>query len=132
MQNQKGLKKAIALVENIDYFKLSQNIGIDTLINKKLLAANSIFRYIRKGEVVEIATLNNINAEILEFKVPPNAKITKNLVRDLNIPTGATIAGVIRNGKGLIVLGGFQVEVNDKVLICCTPNTINKMEKLFD
>jgi len=128
----KGVKKTIALVENIDYFKLSQNIGIDTLINKKLLAANSIFRYIRKGEVVEIATLNNINAEILEFKVPPNAKITKNLIRDLNIPTGATIAGVIRNGKGLIVLGGFQVEANDKVLICCTPNTINKMEKLFD
>jgi len=127
----KGVKKTIALVENIDYFKLSQNIGIDTLINKKLLAANSIFRYIRRGEVVEIATLNNINAEILEFKVPPNAKITKNLIRDLNIPTGATIAGVIRNGKGLIVLGGFQVEANDKVLICCTPNTINKMEKLF-
>jgi len=128
----KGVKKTIALVENIDYFKLSQNIGIDTLINKKLLAANSIFRYIRKGEVVEIATLNNINAEILEFNVPHNARITKRIIRELDIPKGATIAGVIRDGKGLIVLGGFQVQVNDKVLICCTPNTINKMEKLFD
>ena len=128
----KGVKKTIALVENIDYFKLSQNIGIDTLINKKLLAANSIFRYIRRGEVVEIATLNNINAEILEFNVIPNSKITKKVIRDLKIPKGATIAGVIRDGIGLIVLGGFQVEPNDKVLICCTPNTINKMEELFD
>ncbi len=128
----KGVKKTIALVENIDYFKLSQNIGIDTLINKKLLAANSIFRYIRKGEVVEIATLNNIDAEILEFKVPPNAKITKKVIRNLSIPKGATIAGVIRNGIGLIVLGGFQVQANDKVLICCTPNTISEMEKLFN
>lgn len=128
----KGVKKTIALVENIDYFKLSQNIGIDTLINKKLLAANNIFRYIRKGEVVEIATLNNINAEILEFNVPHNARITKRIIRELDIPKGATIAGVIRDGEGLIVLGGFQVQANDKVLICCTPNTINKMEKLFD
>lgn len=128
----KGVKKTIALVENIDYFKLSQSIGIDTLINKKLLAANSIFRYIRKGEVVEIATLNNINAEILEFNVTPNTAITKQLVRDLDIPKGATIAGVIRDGEGLIVLGGFQIAPNDKVLICCTPNTINKVEKLFD
>ena len=47
-----GVKKTIALVENMDYFQLSQSIGIDTLINKKLLAANNIFRYIRKGEVV--------------------------------------------------------------------------------
>jgi len=128
----KGVKKTIALVENIDYFKLSQNIGIDTLINKKLLAANSIFRYIRKGEVVEIATLNNINAEILEFNVPQNAKITNNVIRNLAIPKGATIAGVIRDGEGLIVLGGFQVKPNDKVLVCCTPNTINEVEKLFD
>ncbi len=128
----KGVKKTIALVENIDYFKLSQNIGIDTLINKKLLAANSIFRYIRKGEVVEIATLNNINAEILEFNVIPNSKITKKVIRDLKIPKGATIAGVIRNGIGLIVLGGFLIEPEDKVLICCTPNTINIMEDLFD
>jgi trk system potassium uptake protein TrkA len=128
----KGVKKTIALVENIDYFKLSQSIGIDTLINKKLLAANSIFRYIRKGEVVEIATLNNINAEILEFKVPVGAKITKKIIRDTAIPVGVTIAGVIRNGEGLIVLGGFQIEPNDRVLVCCTPNTINKVEKLFD
>lgn len=128
----KGVKKTIALVENIDYFKLSQNIGIDTLINKKLLAANSIFRYIRKGEVVEIANLNNINAEILEFAVPAGAKITKNKIRDLDIPNQATIAGVIRNGTGMIVLGDFLIKENDKVLICCTPKTINAVETLFD
>ena len=128
----KGVKKTIALVENIDYFKLSQNIGIDTLINKKLLAANSIFRYTRKGEVVEIATLNNINAEILEFIVPENAKITKNKINKLSIPSGVTIAGVIRDGIGQIVLGEFEIQAEDKVLICCTPKTISKIEKLFD
>ena len=128
----KGVKKTIALVENIDYFKLSQNIGIDTLINKKLLAANSIFRYTRKGELVEIATLNNINAEILEFIVPENAKITKNKINKLPIPSGVTIAGVIRDGIGQIVLGEFEIQAEDKVLICCTPKTISKIEKLFD
>ena len=128
----KGVKKTIALVENIDYFKLSQNIGIDTLINKKLLAANSIFRYTRKGEVVEIATLNNINAEILEFIVPEKAKITKNKISKLPIPSGATIAGVIRDGIGQIVLGEFEIQPKDKVLICCTPKTVSTIEKLFD
>src|SRR5690606_22761335 len=63
----RNIKKTIALVENMDYFQLSQSIGIDTLINKKLLAANNIFRHIRKGEVVALTKLNNLNAEIIEL-----------------------------------------------------------------
>jgi len=59
----------------MDYFQLSHSIGIDTLINKKLLTANTIFRYIRKGEVVDMTTLNNLNVEILEFVVNANSKV---------------------------------------------------------
>ena len=69
MAKSKKVKKTIALVENMDYFQLSNSIGIDTLINKKLLTANTIFRYIRRGDVLAMTTLNNFNAEILEFKV---------------------------------------------------------------
>ena len=72
MAHTKKVKKTIALVENMDYFQLYHSIGIDTLINKKLLAANNIFRYIRKGEIVAMAKLNNMNAEILEFLVTSN------------------------------------------------------------
>ena len=71
----KGVKKTVALVENIDYFELSHSIGIDTIINKKLLAANSIFRYIRRGEVVAMTKLSNMDAELLEFIVKPTSKI---------------------------------------------------------
>jgi trk system potassium uptake protein TrkA len=80
------VNKTIALAENVDYSKISHSIGIDSIINKKLLAANSIFKYIRKGDVLEIATLNNLNAEILEFKVRANSKITKDIIKSLHFP----------------------------------------------
>src|SRR5690554_7740623 len=60
----KGVRKTIALVENMDYFELSHSIGIDTLINKKLLAANTIFRYIRKGEVVAMTRSEEHTSEL--------------------------------------------------------------------
>ena len=60
----KGVKKTIALVENMDYINISQTIGINTLINKKLIAASSIFRHIRKGEILALANLHNIDAEV--------------------------------------------------------------------
>ncbi len=127
----RNIKKTIALVENMDYFQLSQSIGIDTLINKKLLAANNIFRHIRKGEVVALTRLNNLNAEILEFIVKPTSAVTGKIIRDLDFPKAATIGGVIRNGEGLIALGDFEIKAGDRVVVCCLPQSISRIEKLF-
>ncbi|MBO6605891.1 Trk system potassium transporter TrkA [Psychroserpens sp.] len=127
----KGVKKTIALVENMDYYQLSQSIGIDTLINKKLLAANNIFRYIRRGEVLAMTKLSNMNAELLEFEVTSKSKITHKKIKDLDFPKSAIIAGVIRDEVGLIPLGDFQIEVGDKVVVCSLPRSINQVERFF-
>ncbi|RTE53592.1 Trk system potassium transporter TrkA [Arenibacter aquaticus] len=127
----KNVKKTIALVENMDYFQLSHSIGIDTLLNKKLLAANNIFRHIRKGEIVAMTRLNNLNAEILEFIVKPTSQVNGQIVRELNFPREATIGGVIRDDEGIIALGGFKITEGDRVVVCCLPSAIPKIEKLF-
>lgn len=127
----KSVKKTIALVENMDYFQLSHSIGIDTLINKKLLAANNIFRYIRKGEVVAMTKLNNMNAELLEFIVKPSSQVRDKKIKDLDFPRSAIIGGIIRNGEGLIALGDFMIRAGDRIVVCCLPRSINKVEKLF-
>ena len=127
----KGIKKTIALVENMDYFQLSQSIGIDTLINKKLLAANNIFRYIRRGEVLALTRLINLNAEILEFEVKPTSLVNGEIIKELDFPRDAIIGGVIRDGKGIIALGDFKILQGDKVVVCSLPKAIAKIEKLF-
>ncbi len=127
----KSVKKTIALVENMDYFQLSHSIGIDTLINKKLLAANNIFRYIRKGDVVAMTKLNNMNAELLEFSAKPNSKVIGKRIRDLDFPRSATIGGIVRDGKGIIPLGENRIEVGDRIVVCCLLRSINKVERMF-
>ena len=131
LAKSKGVKKTIALVENMDYYQLSQSIGIDTLINKKLLAANNIFRYIRKGEVVAMTKLTNMNAELLEFVVKPKSKITNKVIKDLKFPKSAIIGGVIRDGHGSIPLGSFKIEAGDRVVVCCLPRSISEVERFF-
>ena len=127
----KGVKKTIALVENMDYFQLSHSIGIDTLINKKLLAANHIFRHIRQGDVVAMTRLNNMNAELLEFVVAAKSKVCNRRIKDLDFPRSAIIGGVIRDGIGMIGLGDFMIQDGDRIVVCCLPQSINKVEKLF-
>ena len=129
--NSKGVKKTVALIENMDYINISQTIGIDTLINKKLIAASNIFRHIRKGEIVALANLHNVDAEVFEFEVQPNAKITQKIIKELRIPREAIIGGVIRDGKALMSLGDFQLQSGDKAIVFCLPEAITIVEDLF-
>lgn len=131
MARSKNIKKTIALVENMDYFQLSQSIGVDTLINKKLLAANNIFRYIRRGEVVALTRLNNLNAEILEFEVKETSRVNGKFIREIEFPRSAIIGGIVRDGVGNIALGDFRIQQGDRVVVCCLPDSISKIERLF-
>lgn len=127
----KGVKKTIALVENMDYINISQTIGIDTLINKKLLAASEIFKHVRKGEVLALANLKHVDAEVLELEVLSGSKVTKNLVKDIKLSRSAVFGGVIRDGKALMTFGDFQIEVGDKAVVFCLPDAISDVENLF-
>jgi len=128
---KEGVKKTISLVENIDYIHLSQNIGVDTMINKKLIAANFIFRYIRQGEVLSIASIHGVDAEVLEFEVIENSKITQKPLKKLNFPQNAVIGGVIRDGKGYTPMGDFSFQPKDRVVVLSKPICIKKVESYF-
>jgi trk system potassium uptake protein TrkA len=127
-----GVKKTIAMVENMDYINLSQTIGIDTLINKKLIAANNIFRYVRHADIINIAGIHGLEAEAIEIQVHENSKATKKTIGELNLPKDATIGGIIRNDEGLIAFPAFQIEANDKVVIFALPNAIEKTLDYFN
>ncbi|MEN7551381.1 Trk system potassium transporter TrkA [Rapidithrix thailandica] len=131
MAKNKGVKKTIALVENIDYIHLSQNIGVDTMINKKLIAANFTFRYIRKGSVLSITSVHGVDAEILEFRVKENSKITKKPLKKLHFPYSAIVGGVIRNDKAYTPMGDFVFEPNDRVVVLSRMECIRKIEEFF-
>ena len=131
MAKSNKVSKIIALVENVDYFELTKSIGVDTLINKKLLTANSIFRYVRKGKVVDLAKLNNMDAELLEFVVSEDSRVLGKKIKDLEISRTATIGGIIRAGEGIIALGDFEIMPGDRVLVCCLPKSISRIERLF-
>ena len=126
-----GVKKTVALVENIDYIHLSQNIGVDTLINKKLIAANFIFRYIRKGEVINLTSVHGVDAEVLEFEVKDDSKILSKELRNLSFPRTAIIGGVIRRGQGYTVRGNFRFEPKDRVVVLSKPECIHSVEGFF-
>ena len=127
-----GVKKVIALVDKVDYVPLTQTIGLDSLINKKLIAANNISRFIHKSDVIVIATLEGIDADVLEFQAQPNSAITKNQISEIDFPKGSIVGGFIRGDQVFIATGESKINSGDKVVIFSLPDTVNKLEKLFE
>ncbi|MCD4665724.1 MAG: Trk system potassium transporter TrkA [Bacteroidales bacterium] len=126
-----GAKKTIALVENIDYIDIEQSIGIDTIINKKLITAGYISRFTHGTEVTRLKCLSGIDAEVFEFIAQKNSSVTKKKICDLNTPEGCIFGGIIRNKEAFIAIGDFQIEEKDRVVVLSFPKAITKIEKMF-
>jgi len=127
-----GVKKTIALVENIDYIDISQNIGIDTIINKKLITASYIARFTMGSEVTSTKVLHGIDAEVFEFVAKAKSDILKKPIRKLNFPEGAIIGGIVRDENGYIAIGNFKIMEGDKVVVFSLPSCIHKVDKFFN
>lgn len=126
-----GVYKTIAGVDNSDYTHISQQIGVDTLINKKLIAANNIFRFVRKGKIEAITSLHGVEAEIIEYNVHKKNQMTKKPIKDLPLPHNSMIAAVVRAEEGLIPDEDFQLNLNDKVIVVTSDASAEKVDKLF-
>ena len=126
-----GVKKTIALVENIDYIDISQNIGIDSIINKKLIAASYMVKYTLGAKVSSLKCLSGIDADIVEFDVRAGSAVTRKTIGQLAMPTDAIICGITRDGESHIATDDFQIETDDQVVVLALPNAIPTVERLF-
>ncbi len=124
--------RTIAKVEHKEYIHLSQDIGVDTLIDKKLIAANNIFRFVRRGHIEAITGLHGVDAEIIEFIIHRRSELTQHPLREIKFPKNTLIAGVIRGEESIIPDGDFQLALEDKVIVMVRPESIAQLEKLFE
>lgn len=127
-----GVKKVIAEVENINYISLAESIGVDTIINKKLVTASNIFRFTMTTEVQTIKCLTGSQAEVMEFIVKPNSPATKEPIRDLGLPDDSIIGGVVRGDRVFIAMDDTQINAYDRVVVFAMPDVVMRVAEFFN
>jgi len=127
-----GVEKSVAEVENIDYIGMAESLDIGTVINKKKIAASRIYQMMLDADVENVKCLTFADADVAEFVVKKGARITKDKVKDLGLPKGTTIGGLVRNGEGQVVNGNTQIQAGDHVMVFCLSMMIKKIEKFFN
>lgn len=127
-----GVKKVIAEVENMNYINLAESIGIDTIINKKLVTASNIFRFTMSTDVQAIKCLTGSDAEVLEFIVKPNSPATKSRIRDMDFPDDAIIGGIVRGDKVFIAVGNTEINAYDRVVVFAMRGSVGRVGYYFN
>ena len=126
-----GVRKTVAMVENLDYVKMAEELDIGTIINKMTIAASHIFQMMLEADVDNLRSLMLVDAEVAEFTAAEGSKVTKKPVKDLGLPKGATIGGLVRDDVGMLVNGNSQIEAGDSVMVFCHETKLNNVEKFF-
>lgn len=126
-----GVRKTVALVDNLDYVAMAEKLDIGTIINKKTIAASHIYQMMLDSDVSNVKCLTVAEADVAEFVVKAGAKVTSKLVKDLGLPVGITIGGLVRDGEGMLVSGMTQIRENDRVVVFCRSMLIKKLDKFF-
>ena len=127
-----GVKKVIAEVEHLNYITLAESIGIDTIINKKLITASNIFRFTMSTDVQAIKCLTGSEAEVLEFIVKPNSPATKSRIKDMDLPDDVIIGGIVRGNKAFIAVGNTEISAYDRVVVFAMPSAIARIGEYFN
>ena len=127
-----GVRKTVAVVENLDYVDMAESLDIGTIINKKAIAASRIYETLLEGKANNVRFLMQAKADVAEFTAMAGSRITKKRIFELGLPKGVTFGGLVRNGEGILVSGGTQVEAGDIVVVFCAGADMKRIEKLFN
>ena len=126
-----GLERTIAEVENIEYLRLADEMGVDAVINKKLITAGRIFKFTLSDKVRFVRYMSGTDAEVLEYTAAPNSKVTKGALKDIGFPRNAIIGGVIRGSESFIAVGDTRIEPYDRVAVFALPETVKEVDRFF-
>ena len=126
-----GVRKTVAMVENLDYVEMAESLDIGTIINKKTLAASHIHQMMLDSNVSNVRSLMLVDSDVAEFTAASGSRVTRRAVKDLGLPFGVTIGGLVRNGQGILVNGNTRIEAGDSVMVFCHEQNLKKVEKYF-
>lgn len=127
-----GVRKTVAMVENIDYVNMAESLDIGTIINKKAIAASHIYQMMLDANVMNVRFLMTADADVAEFIPEEGSKVTRRPVKDLGLPRGVTIGGLVRDGQGSLVNGNTQIMAGDSVMVFCHHVNMKAIEKFFN
>ena len=126
-----GASKAITKVNRFSYLPLMAIVGIEKVVSPRLSAINSILRHIRRGKVLSVVSIKGEQAEIIEAVPTDNSAIILKPLKNIALPKGVLVTGIIRGERVMIPSGESVINPNDRIIIFAKKQAIPKLDKIL-
>ncbi|MBN2644973.1 MAG: Trk system potassium transporter TrkA [Desulfuromonadaceae bacterium] len=131
LYKQHNSGRTLARINKPELLNLAPNLGIDACISPRLSAAGAILKYVRRGSVISLATIEGSNAEVLEVEVNQGNPHVDIPLGSLNFPKGAIIGAIVRGSTYEIATGSSVLKAGDRVVTFTLPEALARVEKFF-
>ena len=128
-----GVRKTVALVDNMDYVSMAEKLDIGTIINKKMIAAGHIYQMMLDADAHNVKCLTVASADVAEVVVGEGSLASMKPVCELRLPNGITLGGYVRGeNQGALIYGGTQLQAGDRVVVFCKSGLIKQTDRYFN
>lgn len=127
-----GTHRTLSLVNRPEFLELAPSLGVDACVSPRLAAAGAILKFVRRGNVISLATIEGSNSEVMEIEVKPGSPIVGTPIKELNFPRGAIIGAIVHKQSYEIPDGESCLKVGDLVLVFALPEALAKVERFFE
>jgi len=132
LARQHGARRTLSLLNSPEMLGLAPTLGIDACVSPRLAAAGAILKYVRRGDVISLATIEGSNAEVLELQVKKNSAIIDKPLKNLQFPAGAIIGAIVHEQSYEIPTGDTVLTGGDRIVVFALPGAVGKVEKFFE
>ena len=127
-----GARKAIALVNRLDFLPMAQLLGINSIFSSRLVIVDRILQFVRKGHILSVTTFRQEEAEAIELVADAGPKFIGKKLKDLHLPRGAIVGSISRpSGEVIVPRGDSVIEAGDRVLLFCLERLVPELESAF-
>ena len=128
--SQLGARMTIAGVSRGEFSPLADALGVDVTISPRVLAAEAILRFVRRGEVISVALLES-GAEMIELRVPERCRVAGRPLSEVGFPQGAIVGALLRDGEVVIPTGNDVLRPGDDAVVFTVEDAVDEVERLF-
>lgn len=131
MAKNLGVRRRLAQIEDLQYINEAIGLGIDMVVNKKLITSAVILRSVLTRTTRVSAMLSFEDLEVAELEAAEGAPVTRRPVKDLGLPRTMTFGALMRGDDTVIIEGSTQIQTGDLVTVVFQPGLLSKVERIF-
>ena len=126
-----GARTTISLINELSMQEMQSELGINMIIDPRASTISSILRHVRRGRILEVYSLEQGGAEVIEGEVLDTSPMAGKALRDVMLSEGVAIGAIITDGGVFPPSDDFILRPGHRVVLMAEKGALESVMTMF-